>query len=703
MLISGLNWGQAVVFIQPATPKIYPMTVSRIVFAPETTAAPDTCIICGLGSLGQYCVVNLKNFGIRVTGIDLYRPKHWEVSQLDTLLDQLLEDDARKTEVLERAGVAQARAVLAVTENERVNIQIAFAARLLNPKVRLVVRSAKQNLTQLLGQELTDFVAYEPTQLSAVPFTLAALGEEIIGFFRLEGQLFQVHRRVIAPQDPWANSRSLYELYSRSRKVLSYQSSTRPALPEELYLFRWDPETLAYPGDTLITVELQSASSFNPVATATPATAKVSGWQWQKWLRWEHWRERLGEWWEKGGTHRVALVVAGLMVTLLLSGTLLYDLYYPDLNFPDTFYTTMILLLGGYGDVFGGLERFDLPLPWWLRLLSLGLSLTGIAFTGVIYALLTEKLLATQFQFLQRRPPVPTQGHVVIVGLGRVGRQIATLLQEFRQPLAVITSLEVGNEVLPQVPIFSGTTATLLPRVNLATAKSIVTVTDDELENLEVALMTRESNAQSQVVIRTFDPMFSDNVRRLFPFAQVLCANEIAAEAFAAAAFGENVLGLFRLDGRTILVVEYEIEAGDTLDGLILAQVSYGYGVVPVYYHSAQEQTTKTMPSDDVRLQPGDQLIVLATSRGVQRVELGERLPPRHQVQVQKAMNKDAIFYGGNVIAQVTGFDLKSARHVMERLPSTLPEPIYRHQAQRLVRELAKAQVTSRLVPPSRA
>ncbi len=676
------------------------MTVSRIVFRPEATTVPNTYIVCGLGSLGQYCVVNLKDFGIRVTGIDLHRPKHWEVKDLDTLLDQVIEGDARKTEVLEQAGVVQARAVLAVTENERVNIQIAFAARLLNPHVRLVVRSAKQNLTELLGQELDNFVAYEPTQLSAVPFTLAALGEDMIGFFRVADQLFQVHRRVISPQDPWANCRMLHELCSRNRKVLSYQSTTRPGLSEELYLYRWNPETLAYPGDTLVTVELQSATTFSPVVTAAPAATPPSGWQWQKWLRWQHWRERVKEWWEKGGTHRVALVVAGLMVTLLLTGTLLYDLYYPDLSFPDTFYTTMILLLGGYGDVFGGLERFDKPVPWWLRLLSLGLTLTGIAFTGVIYALLTEKLLATQFQFLQRRPPVPPQGHVVIVGLGRVGRQVARLLQEFRQPLAIITSSEVGNEVLPQAPILMGPTATLLPKVNLATAKSIVTVTDDELENLEIALMTRETNVHSHVVIRTFDPIFSDNVRRLFPFAQVLCANEIAAEAFAAAAFGENILGLFRLEGRTILVVEYEIEAGDTLNGLILAQVSYGYGVVPVYYYAAHELEAKTMPSDDLRLAVGDKLVVLATSRGLQRVELGERLPPRYQVQVQKAGSKEAVFYGGNVIAQVTGFDLKHCREVMERLPCTLPEPIYRHQALRLVRELAKVQVTSRLLPP---
>lgn len=68
---------------------------------------------------------------------------------------------------------------------------------------------------------------------------------------------------------------------------------------------------------------------------------------------------------------------------------------------------------------------------------------------------------------------------------------------------------------------------------------------------------------------------------------------------------------------------------------------------------------------------------------------------------MEKALSQEALFYGGNVIAQVTGFDLKRCREVMERLPCLLPEPIYRHQAYRLVRELAKAQVTSRIIPPS--
>ena len=34
----------------------------------------------------------------------------------------------------------------------------------------------------------------------------------------------------------------------------------------------------------------------------------------------------------------------------------------------------------------------------------------------------------------------------------------------------------------------------------------------------------------------------------------------------------------------TILVTEYRIEAEDSLHGLLLADVAYGYGVIPIIY-----------------------------------------------------------------------------------------------------------------------
>jgi hypothetical protein len=68
---------------------------------------------------------------------------------------------------------------------------------------------------------------------------------------------------------------------------------------------------------------------------------------------------------------------------------------------------------------------------------------------------------------------------------------------------------------------------------------------------------------------------------------------------------------------------------------------------------------------------------------------------------VEKASNADAAFAGGNLIAQIVGCELSVARHVMERLPTTIPCLLYRHQARHLIRQLGRARVNSRLITPA--
>ena len=145
---------------------------------PNVQTNPDRFLVCGLGSLGQHCVAFLKDFGVIVGAIDKVTPDDWEIPYLQDQLEQLLVGDCRQADLLTQAQVQHCRTILLVTSDERVNVEAAFAARLLNPQVRLVVRSSKQNLNQLLDQQLGNFVAFEPTQLSAPAFALAALGSQ---------------------------------------------------------------------------------------------------------------------------------------------------------------------------------------------------------------------------------------------------------------------------------------------------------------------------------------------------------------------------------------------------------------------------------------------------------------------------------------------------------------------------------------------
>lgn len=675
----------------------------------------DEFLVCGLGSLGQHCVANLKTFGVVVRGIDRVRPAYWEVPNLPQLLDKAFKGDCRRAEVLEAAGVKNCRAILLVTTDERVNLEAALTARLLNPKIRLVIRSDKQNLNDLLAQQLTNFVGFEPSQLAAPAFALAAFGEDLLGFFKLGDRRFRVVKQVISPHHRWCNKRSLHEIENRDRRILRHLQQDIVDLDTEAQInqranpyspstqfYTWLPNALIGEGDVVVTVEAEPEGHISESKVMRSSRQRPS-------LRhripiamrqWRELRQSIITFWRdsyRNQIRRVALLCGLTVITLCLMGTLLLVATGVAPNLADGFYATVVLLLGGYGDLFSDFG-LKITIPWWLRLFSLTLTLVGTAFIGVLYALLTEKLLTLKFAFLERRPPVPETGHVVVIWLGRVGRQVVQLLQDLQQPVVGITSQTVEADTLPQLPLVTGRVGEVLASTNIATAKSVVAVSDDEMQNLELGLLAHRVNPHCRLIIRTYDQSFTDKVAQIFPYAQVLCASALSAEAFAGAAFGENVVSLFRLYHQTVLVTQYDIEAGDTLNGLLLADIAYGYGVVPIL-HQRDAQAPRIMPSDDIDLRVGDRLVVLATIRGLRRIEQGDLAPKSWQVALDQLFSAAAELDAASQLSRVSGCNINQAHTVLKQLPTVFPQRLYRHQALRLVRLLGKAQLKARLLP----
>lgn len=678
-------------------------------YSPE----PDQFLVCGLGSLGQHCVANLKTFGVKVSAIELARPDYWEVPNLPDLLETLLIGDCCHSDVLLKARVEHCRAILLVTDNQRVNLEAALTARVLNPNIRLVVRSDKQNLNRVLGSQLENFVAFEPSQLSASAFALAAAGENLVGYFQLGGYRFKVIKRRISRDHRWCNRRQLNEIDNRTRRLLRHFAAHPDGLsPTQIsesidpssasaQFYTWLPNMTVRAGDTVVTLEVEPARMplDTPLMGNKGARSRSIG-PLKLLQNWREWPKAIANFWRVSygqQIRRVAILCSLTIFGLILIGTGLFWVYSPNVSLPDAFYVTVTLLLGGFGDIFSEVAP-SLTYPWWLRLFSLTLTLAGTAFIGVLYALLTEKLLTLKFQFLARRPPVPQRQHVVVIGLGNVGRRVMGILQELQQWAVAITHQDVDAEVLPQMPIIIGETTTALEQANLRHAKSVIAVGEDEIQNLEVGLMAYRANSNCRLIIRTYDQRFSDKVAQLFPYARVLCASALSAEAFAGAAFGESVVSLFPLYNQTILVTQYTIEAGDTLDRSLLSEVAYGYGVVPILYQHPGEPDA-LMPSDDLRLQDGDRLLVLATIRGLRRIEQGKRVQQQWQIAIDSALTQDAQFDGASEIACVSGCDISEARSFMKNLPGIFPHRLYRHQALRLVRQLLRQQVQARVIP----
>ncbi|MCC5647165.1 NAD-binding protein [Nostoc sp. CHAB 5824] len=664
----------------------------------------DLFLVCGLQSLGQHCVAVLKEYDVKVSAIDDVQIEHWEVPEVPSLLEKLIIGDCRQPSVLEQADIVQCRSILLVTRNERINIEAAFAARRLNPHVRLIVRSDKQNFNKLLWENLGNFVAFEPTHLSAHAFALTALGSEAIGYFTLEGQLLQVIKHQVQAKDSWCNGKPVHRLNLTTRRILSHTSALSNPLKE---LFGWNPEAEVQVGDTLVYIDV----AYDLTLSEQHRKSQSQRWQWQQFVQGitaKNLKQKITQFWQsyyqsQNQVRRIATIYAITVLILWFAGIVLYRLYYPHITLQEAFYATAVLLLGGYGDLFGGVEFTSQSepsehIPWWLRLFSLGLTLTGQAFVGVLYALVTDALVTSRFQFFNSRPPIPQRNHVVIIGLNRLGQRVAALLQELNQPLVGIHTTTLDQNTLPDMPLIVGNATEALAKANLSRAKSIVLVGDDNMENLEIGLMAHAINPATSLIIRSQDRHFSDNIAPLFPYAQVLCGAALSAEVFACAAFGENVLSLFHLNEQIVMVTEYKIEEGDTLNGLLLSEIAYGYSVVPILYQKYQRDNYSLMPWYDVKLYAGDRLIVLATSSSLQRIEWGEMLPRLWQVQIEKALTTNAIMYGAQEIVLITGCSFATARQWMNNLPGVLPIPLYKHQAQRLVRELTKIQVLANVM-----
>ena len=92
--------------------------------------------------------------------------------------------------------------------------------------------------------------------------------------------------------------------------------------------------------------------------------------------------------------------------------------------------------------------------------------------------------------------------------------------------------------------------------------------------------------------------------------------------------------------------------------------------------------------------------VVLSTIDGLRRIEQGRLnlAAKKWHIEVMRALTSDAIFEGTNAIVRVTGCNLALARKTMNNLPQTLLIPLYQHQAQRLIRELKKVLIVSRLL-----
>ncbi len=685
--------------------------------AVRSTTEKDRFIVCGLGSLGQQSVINLKKFDydpfeVSITAIDRRVIQAWEVDDLPRQLAVApILGDCRREDVLKAAGIDDSRAILIVTSDESTNVECAIAARRLNPHIQIILRSSRHSLNTLLERQLGKFVALDATELPAMTFALAGLGDDTVSVFSVGRHRFRVAEHVVNAGDSRFDQQAVQQLHQELFRLLDFNPVDNPQQPigwattASSVFHRWQPHVRVSAGDRVAYIEV--VNDVETLEKRRNAIASIGHWL-EEWHSGD-WRRRLRNWRQssEASLERVVAIALLTALFLLLTGTFLLKATVPGITWVMAISLGAILLLGGYGDVFGGFTPSGVP--GWVQLVCLLITLASILVVLGVLGLLADQLLSSRFDFLQKRPRLPRHSHVVVVGLGRIGRKVTSLLQELNQPLVAIDTQLTHPELFTQVPLLIGNVVEELSAANLATAKSLIAVTDDQMLNLEVALLASEKNLGSQQhfspVVRTRSQSFSDNLAALMPQARAFCPYALSAEAFAGAAFGESILGLFRLSGQTILITEYQIEEGDTLNGKQIAQISYGYGVVPILRETRNRQgklCTILMPTDEQYLAPGDRLFVLSSINGLRRIEREEMTPPR-KWRITASAPPDVS--GASDIAQLfsrlSNCSRSQAQSFVNQLPASMEIRLYDYQASRLI-QMMKDRLPIRLSPVDR-
>lgn len=163
-------------------------------------------IICGLGGIGVQIAEQLHTSGYEVVVIDSDSNCRF-MSTVRSLRIPFVEGDASLSSILESVNIKQAEALIAVTSDDTVNLEIALSARAIAPRLRMVVRNQDPQFG-LMVQQVFDFEnVLSPTEIAAPAFAAAAIGGRILGNGITADSLWVALATLITPNHPFCGQR----------------------------------------------------------------------------------------------------------------------------------------------------------------------------------------------------------------------------------------------------------------------------------------------------------------------------------------------------------------------------------------------------------------------------------------------------------------------------------------------------------------
>src|SRR5262249_44301723 len=168
-------------------------------------------IVCGLGNVGFRVVEELVRQGEPVVAIESNQANPF-ISTARRLGAAVIVGNATVAQVLRHAHAPSARAVVAATSDDLVNVDIGLLVRELAPKQRVVLRLIDSQLARTLRQSANVRLAVSIPDLAAPAFAAALYGDRVRGMFQIEGRMFGVYDLLVQPHEAFLSEKTLEEI-----------------------------------------------------------------------------------------------------------------------------------------------------------------------------------------------------------------------------------------------------------------------------------------------------------------------------------------------------------------------------------------------------------------------------------------------------------------------------------------------------------
>jgi Trk K+ transport system NAD-binding subunit len=471
-------------------------------------------VLCGLGRIGMGVLRLCRRLGKEVTVITLPGRQDEPALTADPGV-RMMVGDARDEALLVRAGIADASALIAVTDDDLANVTIALHVRSLAPAVSVVVRLFDQDLAAHLRTVLGIRQGYSTSALAAPSFVAAVRGDNVRTTLELDGRFWSVEDFSVDAASPW-QGRALAEFAATGKAVLVHSRAGESS---------FDPpaDRVLVAGDT-VTVLLPPAEAI---------------------LR-SPWRHRLlafvrtlRAWW-KSTPKGLRFALYGLLAMVAISVGVFHVAL--GLSPVDAYYFVITTLsTTGYGDF--NLQNAK-PL---VKIYGTLVMVSGGALFAVVFSVMTDLLLRTRFADVVAQGTSYLREHIVLAGLGHTGFRVLRQLAGPHEKVVVIEKSAEARFLAPArslASVINGDAAAveILRRAGLAGAKAVVAVTDDDLTNLSIALATKQARPDCRVVVRVFDQVLAARLQKNLGIDAVVSVIDAVAPTFVGAALDRNAV-----------------------------------------------------------------------------------------------------------------------------------------------------------------